>query len=129
MTEGMPHERVGLALDAVDRVVTILSRQRYVLELAVPALADARRWRLGEPIAARQIYDHVHPLMNRMTEDGLAGRELAAATAVVYALFYTAWHARQIEGPVGPPLPNDICEVSEETLKECLGYAEQAIRE
>lgn len=126
MTEGAPQERVAVALDAATRVLPVLNRHKYVLDLAVPSLTAARQWLTGEPMPARRLYGHIHPLMERMSEDELTGRELSAATAVVYALFYVTWHARQIEGPIGPALPNDICEVSEDTLTECLKCANSA---
>ena len=116
-------DRVAVALNAAERVMPVLALQPYTAKLLGPALADARRWQRGGAVPAGRLYGHIHPLREAAEDDELAGRELAACCAVVYALYYATWQARREEGPVGRPLPNDICDITEDTLGECLAYA------
>lgn len=96
------------------------------------ALRDAWAWEAGRAVTPRRLYEHVHPLLafERRPEVSAEPRRLDALFAVVSALYFATraadgW-AFQRDGEPAEPLPNDIAEVSLQTLVECMDYAARA---
>jgi hypothetical protein len=118
--------RAAIGLSATDRSMELIRGIPHLAEPAANALMLAWGWVEGKDVSARQIYNHIHPLNLLLQEnDDLAKKYQAPIRALLYGLYYTTWHARGHEIATNDvkydrPLPNDITDVTEKTLDECL---------
>jgi len=125
--------RVAIALGSAERVLHLLpgAETQRLKMISRQALHEAWEWTGGKETSARSIYDQIYPLTLCIEEYDLQGSEKSALAAIVYALYYAAWHAtiqEQCANSKARLLPNDINEVSEETLVECMDHVAQAVR-
>ncbi len=125
--------RVGLALASAEHVLPFLTGDPQIFEGARSALVDGWRWSRDETIPAQVLYDHIYPLMEfeHEIEPPDVERKENALFSTITAMYYVTWQAaRREEQEEGvdqyTPLPNDIAEIGEEDVIDCLAYAAQA---
>ena len=128
--------RVALALACAKRTLDAFAERFDVLmevyNRCKAALDDGWAWETTRGVDAPTLYEHIHPLLACEHRYGLAQepRVLAALFAVVSALYFTTWQAEGydfLQSRIPPPsLPNDIAEVTDDTVSECMAYAVQA---
>lgn len=119
--------RVALTLASAERALTILEAPLELLYLATEALQIAWKWEMGQDVSARELYDYIHQLFG--WEPAVNNeKQKSALFSIITALYYTTWHAQKAQrsrDPTGPlaTLPNDMAEVDEEYVAQCLVYA------
>ena len=128
--------RVALGLASAEHVVGVLKDKHEILRLARVALGVGWRWEMAESVTKRDLYDHIFPLHDSGPKYSLVqhAQQQAALFSVISAMYYVTWQSAKFEergeSSVGrSPLPNDISEVSEDDLVECLEYSSQAVPE
>lgn len=125
--------RVAIGASCADASLVAISKYGYLQKPACKALDVAWTWVEGGNTSARRIYNQIEPISLLMQEnDDLPQALLAPLKSVAYALYFTAWHARGIELKTNDPkydrpLPNDIRDVTERTLGDCLREAAVAL--
>jgi len=115
--------RVALALGIADSVLPAI-RDGDSLKTAKKALDDAWKWENGKDVTARDVYAHIEPVTVAATRSNNE-REKAALCAIGSAIYYVAWHAfsSELKQKKKISVPNDMADVTEETVNEILEYA------
>ena len=126
--------RVALGLACASRALKAFEGGAApdIYERGREALRDAWAWETERGVTPRRLYEHIQPLLafERRPEVSAEPRRLKALFSVISALYFTTraadGYAFQREGEPAEPLPNDIAEVSLQTLVECMDYAARA---
>lgn len=121
--------RVALGLTCAEHVLSALEKSPEVKAKALEAIQNGWKWK-NQDVPARKLYDYIHILFP--SESSLKSQqEKFALFAIISALYYVTWHAHQLQSTnsdaqTEPPLPNDMGEVDEEFLVQCLDFSTQA---
>ena len=124
---------VSLALASAARALKALQRNSAVYSAAKTALKDAWQWEVEQNISASQLYKHIYPLLLFEHTIDKDSAQLSALFSTVSAMYYVTWIADGYErlepNSQSPLLPNDIAEISADTLSECLAFASQTVED
>ena len=125
--------RVALTLASAIRTLKVLQNVKTIHNAAKVALEDAWQWEIEQKISASQLYQHIHPLLLYESELDKDSPQLSALFSTISAMYYTTWLAdgceRLLPNGKRPLLPNDIAEISEDSLSESLAFATQAAKD
>lgn len=129
--------QVAFGLACAERSLDVFAEQPEADVLATmavynrckDALRDAWTWETARGVAPHALYRHLPPLLACENQYRLdqKPRLRDALFAVVSALYFTTWkaegYASRHDSTPAPPLPNDIADVTDDTLAECAAYA------
>ena len=121
--------KVALVLACADHVRAVLAFDKHAHARAGAALDLCWQWARTGKVESRRLYDEIHALLELETKVRGDRRAKSALFAAVSAVYYVTWHADREQGCECPErqsrLPNDMAEVGESDVLECMRYAVQ----
>lgn len=131
--------QVALALACAERALDAFAEQAAddmletmeVYDRCKAALRDGWAWETERSTTVYQLYAHLEPLLVCEYRYNLTQRPRLrdALFSVISAMYFTTWKAEGYaynHGLLQEPLPNDIADVTMESLTRCMDYAVRA---